>query len=175
MSAAPATAGPGSAAIRQKGWTKLINPKSSILLGRAEVSGVDHKFRERPAETVVNALGKLEAMEGAEQVEFSRIVPLAHDAEPIEQWNLSLLRHQAHTIQIGRHRNHRLGARTVLWIHQNHVDPRFLQRSNALVDRAAKILGINGANSINRAGLPDDQSRPFCLHQLSEAAGSFFS
>jgi hypothetical protein len=59
-----------------------------------------------------------------------------------------------------------------LQIDQNHVSPRVLQRSNPVADRAAKIVGIDGSHSIDGSGLPDDQSRPFCFHQLNEGGVS---
>ena len=71
------------------------------------------------------------------------IIPVTHDGEAVEQRNVVLLRHHAHIIQIGRRRNHRLGARTILQIHQNHVGSRLLQRSNPFVDGGAKIIGID--------------------------------
>src|SRR5450432_2685730 len=74
-----ATAGATSNVILQKGLTQRINARSSILLGWIDVSRVDHKFRERAAKAIVNALGQFESMRGAEQVEIARVVPVTHD------------------------------------------------------------------------------------------------
>ena len=49
------------------------------------MSGVDHKCRQRPAKAIVDTLGKLDPVVGAEQVEVSRVVPLMHDGKAIEQ------------------------------------------------------------------------------------------
>ena len=119
----------------------------------------------------MNTFGQFRAMRGAEQVKISGVVPVPHDGEPVEQRHIVLLRHDANTIQVWRRRNHRLRARTVLQIDQNHVDPGLLQRSNSFADSTAKIIGIDGSHSIDRPGLPDDQSRSFCLHQLNEVTG----
>ena len=61
-STSAATAGTASDALQEKGRTKLINPGSSILLGRVKMRRVDHKFRQRPAEAIVDALRQLEAV-----------------------------------------------------------------------------------------------------------------
>ena len=58
-------------ALRRKGLKPLINAESSILLGRVEMRGVDHEFRQRPAEAIMDALRKLGATRRAEQVEIS--------------------------------------------------------------------------------------------------------
>src|SRR3954469_18599832 len=81
-SASPAIAGAASAVVRQKGFRRLINARSSILLSWAEMSGVDQKCRQRPAKAIVDTLGKLDPVVGAEQVEVSRVVPLMHDGKP---------------------------------------------------------------------------------------------
>ena len=56
---------------RKKGGDKLINARSSILLRRVEMGGIDDEFRQRTAEAVMDALGKFETMRSAEQVEVS--------------------------------------------------------------------------------------------------------
>src|SRR4030095_11074102 len=63
------------------------------------------------------------------------------------------------------------GPRPILQVHQNHIDPRLLQRSNPLVDGTAEIIGIDPPDSIVGASLPDNQSRVFCLHHLNEGGG----
>jgi len=65
----------------KKGGTKRINAESSILLGRTEMAASIHELRHRAAKAIVDALGKLEAMRGAGQVECSRIAPFAHDGK----------------------------------------------------------------------------------------------
>ena len=84
-----------------------------------------------------------------------------------------LLRYDPHIIEVRRRGRHRFRARAILQIHQNNISPRVLQRSNALVDRAAKIVGIDGSHSIDGAGLPDNQSRLFTFHKLNKAGGDF--
>ncbi len=59
---------------------------------------IDDKFRERPAETIMDTLRELHAMRRAEKVEVSLFVPVAHNGEPIEQRNVMLLRHHTHII-----------------------------------------------------------------------------
>src|ERR1700731_777590 len=115
-----AMTGTAIAVVRQKRRT-LINAGSSVLLGRAEVSGVEDKFRERTADTIMNALRKLDAVRRAKKVEISGVVPLTHDGETVEQRDVVLLCDQAHIIQIGRHGNHRFRARAILRVHQDHV------------------------------------------------------
>src|SRR5579859_1445839 len=102
------------------------NSKKSLIetlipLRRAEMRGADHEGRERPAEAIMNPLRRLQAMVRAKEIEIALIVPLMHDPEAIEQRNVVRLRHRAHVVQVGRHRNHRLGARTILRIDQDHV------------------------------------------------------
>ena len=109
----------------------------------------------------------------AEQVEISGVIPVTHDGEPVEQRNVVLLRHHPHIIQVRRRGNHGFGARAVLQIDQDHIGSRLLQRSNSFVDGAAKIVGIDGSHSIDGSGLPDDQGRPFCFHQLNKAGVDF--
>src|SRR6185312_5206959 len=70
-STSAATAGTVSDAIPQKGRTKLINAKSLVLLGWLEMRGVDHKFRQRTRQAVMDALGKLGAGRRTEQIEIS--------------------------------------------------------------------------------------------------------
>src|SRR3954454_16703536 len=111
-----ATAAPASAAVGEKGLRRLINARSSILLRWADVSGVDYQSRERTAEAVVDARGKLHTVERGEQVEVSGVVPLMHDGEAIEQRHVVLLRDHPHVIQIRRHRNHGFSAWTIFQI-----------------------------------------------------------
>src|SRR5438132_14363187 len=42
-----------------------------VLLGRADMGGVYDIFRQRAAEAIVNAFGKLDAVRRAEQIEIS--------------------------------------------------------------------------------------------------------
>ena len=46
----------------------------------------------------MNPFGHVGAMNGTEQVEISGVVPMTHNAEPVEQRNIMLLRHHAHII-----------------------------------------------------------------------------
>ena len=87
----------------------------------------------------MNALRKVEPVMRAEEVEVSLVVPLMHDAEAIEHRNVVRLSHRADIVQIGRHRNHRLGARTILRIDQDHVGSRLSQRNHAFVDGNKRI------------------------------------
>ena len=66
-----ATAGAASDAIPQKGRTKLINAWSLVLLGWFKMRGVDHKFRQRTREAIMDALGKFGAVRRTEQIEIS--------------------------------------------------------------------------------------------------------
>ena len=169
-----ATAGAASNAIRQKGWRQLINAEilNSAAAGSRCAASMTNFDSARPRQSWTR-FASSSPCDGAEQVEISLIVPLTHDGETIEQRNVVLLRHHAHIIQIRRHGNHRFRARAILQIHQNHVGPCLLQRSNSFVDRAAKIIGIDGSHSIDGAGLPDNQSRLFAFHQLNETGGHF--
>ena len=47
----------------------------------------------------MDALGQLETVRRAEQIEISVLVPLTHDGETVEQRNVVLLRHHAHVIE----------------------------------------------------------------------------
>ena len=118
--------------------------------------GVDDEFRQRPAETIMHALRKVDAVRGAEKVEIPLVIPLMHDGETVEQRNVVPQRHHAHIIEIGREGNHCFGARTVLRVNQDHVGVGILQRNNTFVDGAAKIVGIHRPHSIDGTGLPDD-------------------
>ena len=71
-STSAATAGTASAAITQKGRTKLINAsQSSVLLGWFKMRRVDHKFRQRTRQAIMDALGKFGAVRSTEQIEIS--------------------------------------------------------------------------------------------------------
>ena len=145
------------------------------MLSRIDVRRVDDELRQSAAKTIVHALGKIEAMRRAEQVKVSRVIPLTHDGETVEQRNVVLLRHHAHIIQVGRDRNHRFRTRAILHIHQNDVGACILQRGNPIIDGDAKIVGIDRSHSIDGAGLPDNQSRLLGFHKLNEAGGGFLS
>ena len=41
------------------------------------MSGIDHELRQRAAEAIVDALGKLDAVDRAEQIKLSRTRPNA--------------------------------------------------------------------------------------------------
>src|ERR1700683_1198876 len=66
-----ATTGAASDAIRQKGRTKLINAKSSILLRWFEMRRVDHKFRQRARQAIMDPLGEFGAVGSTEKIEIS--------------------------------------------------------------------------------------------------------
>src|SRR3954451_21411217 len=132
---------------------------------------VDHELCQRPAKAIMDLFRQLGPARRAEQVELALIIPLPHDREPIEQRNIVLLRHHPHIVEVWRHRDHGFGTRTVLQVHQDDVSPCLLQRNNPSGHCAAKIIGIDGSDSIDSPGLPDNQSRRFCFHQLNEAGG----
>src|SRR3954454_4992952 len=93
------------------------NLNSSILLSRSDVCRIDHEFRQGAAEAIMHALRQFKSVRGAEQVEVSGFVPVAHHGKTIEQRNVVLLRHHAHIIYVGSSENHGLGAWTILRIY----------------------------------------------------------
>ena len=82
----------------EKGSDNSLTLVPLILLRRIKVGAVDDKFRQCAAEAVMNALGEIDAMRGAEQVEISSVVPVTHDGKAVEQRDLVLLRHHPHII-----------------------------------------------------------------------------
>ena len=92
------------------------------------------------------------------KIEDAGFAPPLHDRKAIEQDDLSLQCNHAHRIRISAHRQHGLGARAVLHVDEHGIGAGRLQRVDAVIEREAEIVGIDAADSVGGAGLPDHQS-----------------
>jgi hypothetical protein len=119
----------------------------------------------------MNLLGHIIAMDVAEQVEISGFIPVTHDREPVEQRNIVLL---ATTRILSRYG----GAEIIVSVRGLYCRltittsaPAFCNATTPSSTAPRKSSGIYRSHGIHGSSLPDDQSRPFCFHQLNEAGG----
>src|SRR6478672_3454383 len=90
-------------------------------IGRPQMGGVDDHGRNGTTDTIVHAMSEHIILTGGVEVKCAGVGPMPHDGKAVEQRDLVLLGHHAHVVGIGTERNHDVGARAVLHVHQDDV------------------------------------------------------
>src|SRR5262245_61819798 len=126
-------------------------------IDRPQMGGLDDHGSNAATDTVMYALSEHVVLAGGIKIESAGVGPVPHDGKPIEQRDLVLLRHHTHVIGVRTERNHDVGPRAVLHVHQDDVRAALMQRLYPLFERRPEIVGLDSAYGILGSCLPYHQ------------------
>ena len=119
---------------------RLIAWCRSLVLSASADSRLDNEIGEQAADAIVHLGGGIERLGRGEKIESSELAPLAHDRLTVEQIDRVLERDPADRIGIGGRRNHGIGARAVLHVHEDNVRAACLQFVDRRFKRRLEVL-----------------------------------
>src|SRR6185295_14294286 len=130
---------------------------SPVVVDGFEARRFDDQRRDAAADAVVHAMRQHVVLAGGIKIECAGFGPVPHDGQPVEQRHLALARDHAHAVDIRTKRDHGLGARAVLLVHQDYVRPAFTETVHSIFERSPEMIGVDSPHRVDGTRLPYHQ------------------
>src|SRR6516162_8364071 len=128
---------------------------------RSQMGGIDDHGSNAATDTVMHAVSEHVVLAGSIKIKSAGVGPVPHDGKPVEQGDLVLLRHHTHVIGVRTERNHDVGPRAVLHVHQNDVRAA-LKSSGSILRMASRVpvchITKSGFSSTSSLAIPRAKS-----------------